>query len=310
MNICKSTVVPMAGLVLALQGCATVPHNDEVLQASSNTADDTLVGNGPALWKVADDDTTVYLFGTVHALPEGKDWYNEPIATALGSAGELVTEIPVAAMDDPASQQIIASKAMLPPGQSLRTILSEDDRASYEAALGSLGMPPAAFDSFEPWFAGMTLSVLPLLQKGWTPESGVEKVVEKSAPTTAKRSALETMEYQIGIFDELPEQSQIDFLMFAANNIDRMVPMMDLMVAEWLEGDADDLAELMNQGLTDPALAHALLYSRNEKWAEWIDARMDEPGTVFVAVGAGHLAGEKSVQDYLEARGFSVARIQ
>ena len=57
-------------------------------------------------------------------------------------------------------------------------------------------------------------------------------------------------------------------------------------------------------------LAEALLYARNDRWAEWIDTRMDSPGTVFVAVGAGHLAGAKSVQDYLTARGFTVDRVQ
>ncbi len=86
--------------------------------------------------------------------------------------------------------------------------------------------------------------------------------------------------------------------------------MMDRMVDEWLEGDADGLAALLNEGLTDPVLAEALLYARNDRWAEWIDTRMDSPGTVFVAVGAGHLAGAKSVQDYLTARGFTVDRVQ
>ena len=112
------------------------------------------------------------------------------------------------------------------------------------------------------------------------------------------------------MFDTLPVESQIAFLMVSADNIDQVVPMMDDMVAEWLEGDADGLAALMNDGLTDPVLAHALLYDRNERWAEWIDGRLAEPGTVFVAVGAGHLAGRGSVQDYLAGRGLSVTRIQ
>ncbi len=299
-------IVIASAAAFSLQACTSVSESDV---AAAPVAEASVRG-GPALWKVADEDTTVYLFGTVHALPDGVDWYNEPIATALGSANELVTEIPVAAMDDASSQQMVAMKAMLPADQSLRTVLGEDNREQYEAALGSLGLPPAAFDRFEPWFAGMTLSVLPLMQSGWTPDSGVEKIVEKSAPTTAKRSAFETVDYQIGIFDGLPEESQIDFLMYAAENIEQIVPMMDRMVAEWLEGDADDLATLMNEGLSDPALADALLYDRNANWAQWIDTRMDAPGTVFVAVGAGHLAGEKSVQDYLETRGFTVTRVQ
>ncbi|MDX1703532.1 MAG: TraB/GumN family protein, partial [Altererythrobacter ishigakiensis] len=92
--------------------------------------------------------------------------------------------------------------------------------------------------------------------------------------------------------------------------IDQIKPLLDQMVAEWVEGDAHALATLMNEGLTDPALAESLLYKRNRNWADWIDTRLDEPGTVFIAVGAGHLAGDKSVQEYLKAREIETVRVQ
>ena len=59
-----------------------------------------------------------------------------------------------------------------------------------------------------------------------------------------------------------------------------------------------------------PILTERLFYARNANWAAWIDDRLDTPGSVFMAVGAGHLAGEKSVQDYLAERNISVTRIQ
>ncbi len=296
-----------ATLALALQGCATVP---ETGAAPAPVAEQAPVRSGPGLWKVADEDTTIYLFGTVHALPESVVWYEGPVEEALAASGELVTEIPANAAQDPASQQMVMGKALLPAEQSLRDMLSETDRASYESALTKLGMPPAAFDRFEPWFAGMTLAVVPLLQAGYAAESGVETKLEQLAPADAKRSALETLAWQIELFDTLPVESQIAFLMVSADQIDEIVPMMDRMLAEWLEGDADGLAALMNEGLTDPVLADALLYDRNERWAEWVETRLDSPGTVFLAVGAGHLAGERSVQDFLEAGGLNVTRIQ
>ena len=124
------------------------------------------------------------------------------------------------------------------------------------------------------------------------------------------QQALETIEFQISVFDELPQESQIGFLIDAANGIDEIKPMLDKMVAEWVEGDADALAKLMNEGLTDPAVAESLLYMRNRNWADWIDTRLDTPGTVFIAVGAGHLAGDKSVQDYLAEREIETIRVQ
>src|SRR3546814_19941607 len=83
------------------------------------------------------------------------------------------------------------------------------------------------------------------------------------------------------------------------------------MVVLWAKGDPDGLAIAMNESLAaTPELAKTLLWDRNARWADQLKARMDEPGTVFVAVGAGHLAGERSVQDYLKARGLTVERVE
>jgi len=264
---------------------------------------------GPALWKVADDDTTIYLFGTVHALPDGVEWYKGRIAEALASSDTLVTEIE---MDDTSNlrmQNLVFSTGILPPEITLRSLLSKDQQATYDAAMQKLGLPIAAFDRFEPWYAGITLTMLPLLQQGYSSESGVEETLLANSEGK-QRGALETLEFQLGIFDQLPQESQVTFLTETAANIDGIKPMLDLMVQEWLEGDADGLAELMNSDLTDEVLAERLLYSRNRSWAKWIEQRLDTPGTVFVAVGAGHLAGEHSVQEDLCEDGLSVQRVQ
>ncbi|MBX7481321.1 TraB/GumN family protein [Qipengyuania qiaonensis] len=310
MKTSKLLALSLCPAALALQACASNPDAEGGVATTAAQAGKPAGTSGPGLWKVADEDTTIYLFGTVHALPESVEWYEGEIETALATSQELVTEIPGEATGDPASQQMVITKAMLPVDKSLRDMLADPQRASYEGALNKLGMPPASFDRFEPWFAGMTLAVMPLMQAGYKAESGVELKLEELAPADAARGALETLEWQIDLFDTLPVESQVSFLMVSADNIDEIVPMMDRMVAEWLEGDADGLAALMNEGLTDPALADALLYKRNERWAEWIDDRLDKPGTVFIAVGAGHLAGQQSVQDYLTGRGLSVTRVQ
>mgnify|MGYP002019953643 CR=1 FL=1 len=225
-------------------------------------------------------------------------------------ADELVTEIPMDAAKDPAAQPMVMGKAMLKDGTTLRERLGEEDRASYEAALGTLGMPVTTFDRFEPWFAGTNMAMIPLMKAGYSMESGVELAVDELAADDAIRTGLETLDQQIDMFDTLPEQSQVSFLMASADNIDQIAPLMKRMTSAWLEGDSDRLAELMNLGLDDERLANALLYNRNAKWAAWVDDRMDRPGTVFIAVGAGHLAGTQSVQDFLSERGFAITRVQ
>ncbi len=284
------------------------PVPDTKVPASElEITDDT--GSGPALWSVSDEDTTIYLFGTVHALPKELEWYDGVISKALTSSDTIVTEIDMGPNTEAAIQQLVVSKALLPAGTTLRSLLSEEQTTVYEASLAKLGAPAAAFDQVEPWFAGITLATLPLIQQGYSPDAGVENVLLEKAGDK-KTEALETIEFQFGIFDGLPQASQIEFLMEAAEGVDEVKPFLDKMVAEWVAGDADGLAELMNEGLSDPELAEQLLYARNRNWADWIESRMETPGTLFIAVGAGHLAGEKSVQDYLEERGIISARIQ
>jgi len=265
---------------------------------------------GPALWKVADEDTTIYLFGTVHALPADLVWYDAEIDAALNSSDTVVTEILMDPASEAAMQEIAIAKGMFTDGTTLRTLLDEEQTAAYETALASLGVPPVAFDQFEPWMAGLTLGVLPLLQQGYDLQAGVDKIILSKAGDTPQ-DALETAEFQLGIFDGLPQDQQIEFLMGAVEGMGEAATMLDSMVAEWADGDADGLAAIMNENMDDEAFAAALLYDRNANWAEWIEARLDStPGTVFIAVGAGHLAGERSVQDYLAQRDIETTRVQ
>lgn len=265
--------------------------------------------NGPALWKVADEDTTIYLFGTVHVLPKDVVWYDAAIDNALTVSDTIVTEIPMDAENEAALQQLTMAKGMLPQGTTLRSLLTSEQAATYAAAMGKIGAPIEAFDPFKPWLAALTFSVLPLMQQGYDPSSGVEKVLLEKASDKTK-GALETAEFQLGIFDGMAQESQVAFMLEAATGIDDIKPMLDRMVAEWAKGDAEALAAIMNEGMDDPAVAEALLYNRNANWAEWIDARLDLPGNVFIAVGAGHLAGTRSVQDYLAQRGIEVSRVK
>lgn len=264
---------------------------------------------GPAMWKVADEDTTIYLFGTVHVLPKEVEWYDTTIDTALQSADIIVTEIPMDPSADAAMQQMAMQKGMLPAGTTLRSLLNAEQTATYTAAMSKIGIPVEAFDTLKPWMAGLTFTVLPLMQQGYSPDAGVEKVLLGKAPGKAT-GALETIEFQLGIFDGMDQDAQVKFMLEAADGMDEAAPMLDRMVAEWVKGDADQLAAIMNEGMTDPAVAEALLYSRNANWAEWIDTRMETPGTVFIAVGAGHLAGAKSVQDMLAEKGITVSRVK
>jgi uncharacterized protein YbaP (TraB family) len=298
-------VIPFAQCaVLPGSNVATAAEPAPVAAATATTDAD------PALWVVKDDDTTIYLFGTVHVLKPGLSWFDEAVKDAFDKSDEMMLEL-VMPEDQAAVAKTMMPLAMDTTGKTIPSRLTADELKAYQAALVSVGVPANAFDSFEPWFPAMTLSVLPLTKLGYDPEQGAEKLLTKFAKDNSKPVAgLETLEEQLGFFDKLPETQQVAFLNAVVKDIDKLGPMLDKMVGLWAKGDPDGLAVTMNESMAaTPELAQILLYDRNARWADQIKTRMDKPGTVFIAVGAGHLAGEKSVQDYLKDRGLTATRI-
>ena len=299
MKLLKWFARATGALALTLAGGCTQANSEE--PASLAAAPEA----GPALWKLTDEDTTIYLFGTVHALPGEIDWYDTRIASAFDASDELVTEI---AMNNQATAQALVGSAMLADGQTLRALMSEGDRTEYEAVMSDLGLPPAALDPYEPWLAAMNLSMLPLMQSGIDPAAGVDMVLTQAGETKTK-AALETIEQQIALFDEMPMDAQLAFLDSTVEAVPEAASTLRELIDLWVVGDADGLAAKMNEGISDPALYDRLLVQRNANWVNWIEDRLAQPGTVFIAVGAGHLAGADSVQEQLGRRGFEVERV-
>ncbi|GMN01525.1 TraB/GumN family protein [Erythrobacter sp. MTPC3] len=304
-----AAIALLAGAPAIAQQSAPAPVEEEKVPAAEMELE-TAPG-APALWQVADEDTTIYLFGTVHMLPDDVEWYSGPVREALTDAEALVTEIDMNPELAASMGAMVAEKGMLSDGQTLRDLMDEDQRATFEAGLAKVGIPAAAFDTMEPWLASIAILQIVTQASGFSDDKGVETVLEATVGEDVDRVALETIDFQISIFDELPLDQQVLYLLEGAEDPMEGIQILNQLVAEWAEGDVDALGALMNEGfLSHPNLAEKLLYERNANWAEWIDTRMDEPGNVFIAVGAGHLAGERSVQDYLAERGITVTRVQ
>jgi uncharacterized protein YbaP (TraB family) len=263
----------------------------------------------PALWVVRDDDTTVYLFGTFHMLDE-RPWFNDEVRTAFDASGELVVEAIVP--DNPAAiQPLIIRFAVDPQGRLLSQRLSAEDNAKLNAALASMGVPAGAFEPLEPWFVSMSMGALVGQRMGIRAENGPEAALRRAA---AERNLpvheLEGMEFQLSLFDRMPEEQQLAQLRQAVDSVPEMPALLGRMLAAWSSGDVEGLGAILRRSLDeDPALHRILFTDRNATWAGWIQERMARPGTVFIAVGAGHLAGSDSVQAVLAARGLRSERM-
>lgn len=281
------------------------------LAAQEVQAEVEVSGGSPAMWKVADEDTTIYLFGTIHKLPEDIDWNTGTVHTALVTADELVTEIDMTPESIGTIAKTMLAKGVLPKGTTVRSLMTDDQRTVYEGGLAKLDLKPESFDRYEPWLAALQIAQTSTVKGGYGTGRGVEVVLESLVAADTKRSALETVDEQLAIFDELPMDDQIAFLLEGAEDPMKSVMALDKLVSLWASGKPEELGAAMNEALmAHPIIAERMLWDRNVDWADWIVTRLDEPGTVFMAVGAGHLAGDKSVQANLAERGIASTRVQ
>jgi uncharacterized protein YbaP (TraB family) len=266
----------------------------------------------PALWEVSDHDTTIYLFGTIHLLPRNSSWRTQKLDDAMTRSQTLVLETLI---DSANPQQLAAVMASMGFSSGLPPITDRvpaGKRAALDAAIAKTRIPRPIFDRMETWAAAFTLLGVQFQTLGVEGEQGVEAVLRRSFAAAGKPvGQLETNGEQLAFFDRLPEGAQRQLLEGAIENPKEMRVKFDQMLQAWLAGDVKAIARTFNEDLqSSPELKAALLTRRNVNWSRWIEQRMAQPGTLMVAVGAGHLAGDVSVQRYLESRGYRVRRLQ
>ena len=269
----------------------------------------------PALWQVSDADTTVYLFGTIHMLPGSVGWrtpaIDEVMARSDGLVLETVIEETPAALA--ASFNRLGVRAGLPP---FLLRFEARNRPAIAAAIVKSGIPGSRYDQMETWAATLTLVGLQAGSSGFKGADGVETILRKNFLRAGKPvDQLETNVDQLSMYDGLSEHAQRAMLTGMIGDPGARARsvrgQMDAMVGTWVHGDVEGIARSFNAELAQqPELRAALLTRRNARWASWIDQRMDQPGSVMVAVGAGHLAGDGSVLQALESQGYTVSRIQ
>jgi uncharacterized protein len=270
----------------------------------------------PALWLLADEDTKIYLFGTVHVLPPGFEWRSAAIDRAIEESDELVMELDQEEMEG--SVVGMAQRMMLGKTVPLVQRVSPGRRPTLRRMLAALGVPAETFDGLHTWAAAMALgaggmagdAVVEKDENGQTIQRlrGVEDALNAEFERRERPvSGVETPEQQMSFLADLPQSVQREMLeqMIDAYQSGQAPPAPT--EQDWVEGNLDGLAALMEE--MPPALFTVILTDRNRRWAEWLEQRLERPGTVLFAVGAGHLVGRESVQTMLEARGLTASRV-
>ncbi len=284
------------------QGAASAAAMGSAAPTGSNTAValDPAAGARPLLWVIPSDQGTSYLFGTMHLGADAERQLNPIVWEKLRAATSFIMEADIGS----ANPLTMMKAAMLPADQSLDTLLGP---VLWQKLVKQVGgaVPEIALKRFKPWFAVVTIT-----QTLLPPGTPMDLVFQQKAKAQGKELLyLEELDDQIKIFDEA---MTVALLKDTINEMGKeKQQLLDLQTA-YLRGDPKGAEKL----LFDPAdmkkypkLYEVFFYRRNANWMPLIEKHIKQ-GKTFIAVGAGHLLGDKGLIDLLIKRGIHPKRIR
>ncbi|HYD45318.1 MAG TPA: TraB/GumN family protein, partial [Phenylobacterium sp.] len=195
----------------------------------------------------------------------------------------------------------------------LRQKLLPSEIAALGPLLASQKLDLGEVDHLRPWVTALTLSVTPMLDRGYKVESGVDTAVARATHASPKRlRTFESLERQAQMFAAMPEPVELQYLADVIK--ERTEPSAGApMQKAWAAGDLAALGEglLAVMKTTRPQFYDLFLKDRNQAWAETLGAEMASgEGVQLVNVGALHMLGEDGLPALMRARGYTVTRIQ
>jgi uncharacterized protein YbaP (TraB family) len=290
--------------------------------AEAGAATSAAVAAEPPMWVIRDADSTIYLFGTVHLLDPSIEWRTPRVLKALEDAKQLWVEINVPEGGEMQLAIAMLQRAMS-PGQPLSGRLNEAERAQLKKLLGrspeGAALAPV-IEMTKPWFATVTLGILPLMAAGYDAAAGADAVLMKLARDQGDEiRGLETAEQQMEWISAGTDEEQLaalrQLLALSDAEFDQMMSGMDEGVRAWMKGDTVPLEQYIEEwrkgdgGAASAGMSYELMIEmRNENWAGQIQELLKGSGIAFIAVGGGHLVGGDSVQARLAARGIRAGK--
>lgn len=265
----------------------------------------------PLLWKAQSDAGTVYLLGSFHLLT-AEDYPLAPsVEAAYADAEALLFEVDPAVMTSPATAATMQSMARFSDGKTLREVISDETEAKLAKFLGSEAAV-AASDPFEPWYLGMNLAVMAMVNAGLDPSRGVDQHFMQRAKSDGKpATGLETIEEQLGALDGAPLSEQEVMLNEALVPLPEIRKDIEEMHAIWRAGDAAGIERVTDEQMAEktPRMFEMLNRDRNQRWLPKVEALLASEDDHLVIVGALHLVGEDGLVHQLGKRGIVVERI-
>lgn len=266
------------------------------------------------LWRIEGNDVSgnSYLFGTIHLIKAEDYFLPEGTEMAIDATSRMVFEIDLNEMMDLGAQLALITKAFMPDGQRLSDLLNEEDYGLVEERFREIGLPMFLLDRIKPMFLSVfvTADFSPDGLSTGSAKSYEMELYEIAKTTDIPIGGLETMEYQMSVFDSIPYEDQAEMLVEMIRYQDDGEEQFRQMVKMYKEQNIEALYTAI--GGSEGELGEhedVLLVNRNRNWIRAMSEMMRDE-SVFFAVGAGHLGGEQGVIRLLRNAGYTVTPVK
>ena len=272
----------------------------------------------PLLWKVSEGDNALYLLGSFHLLKPDDYPLSADVGAALADAESLLFELSPEEMTSPTLAATMLQAAVRTDGTTLDAQIGPELAARLRtwAQAQPAGTPINAemLQRFEPWFAGIAISLQQMASLGLDPKLGLDRHFMMLADESGKPAdGLETGAQQVALFDGMDPDEQVQMLADALEDAAAGTGQLETLHADWRAGRAEALWNGLAADMRReyPKLYKRINVDRNEAWLPVLARRLEAPGDhdTLVVVGALHLLGEDGVVAGLRERGYTVERI-
>ena len=264
----------------------------------------------PAIWEVRDNDSAIWLFGSIHVLPEATAWRTPLFDAILADADMVVfeTDISPATMAELGGRAFVQGTYM--DGTLLTDVIDDKTERQLRQYAESVALQMGPLLAMRPWLVTSTISTAAMATTGYTAQ-GVEFVLDQELARERLRY-LETGDEQLAVLSGGSEQEQVALLQATLADMATLPKLMGKMLRSWMNGSPEVLAELiaMESGGIEGAFMERLIYTRNRNWIAPLEQMLGDNEANLIVVGAGHLAGDGSVLDLLEQAGYEIERLQ
>ena len=289
--------------------------------SGSSKKSETLPESKHFFWKVSDENSSVWVLGSIHLADSTLYPLAPVIDSAFAHSDELAVELNM--NDEEVVKEVgeqSAAQGLLTEG-TLRDLLPQDMWNTVDSLCTAWNVPIVMIEKTRPWLAAMTLSSYAFMQAGLNPEYGIDYVLLDRAAMDGKAIVgLETAEEQISALADTTESDSagVYYLKTTLHEIAEFESLVSNLMHAWKTGDDEMLRRLLDDGEEEVPLQESkfkdefeqrIYVNRNAKMADSIATFLREDRKVFVVVGVAHLALEKdNVIETLRKRGFRIER--